>query len=83
AGLAALTRSSAVALAPNITVNAIAFGAVLPPSDGGNTSTILEKVPAGRWADMNEVVETVRFLLAGPAYITGEVIHLDGGRHLI
>lgn len=82
AGLAALTRSSAVALAPDITVNAVAFGAILPPSDGGETGKILENVPAGRWADLSEVTETVRFLLTGPSYITGEVIHLDGGRHL-
>ena len=33
AGLAALTKSLAIALAPNITVNGIAFGAVLPPSE--------------------------------------------------
>lgn len=83
AGLAALTRSLAVALAPNITVNAMAFGAILPPSDGGNTDAIIEKVPAGRWAEMEEVGQSLLFLLAGPSYITGEIIHLDGGRHLI
>jgi pteridine reductase len=44
---------------------------------------LLEQVPAGRWAEMKEVGDTVRFLLEGPAYITGEIIHLDGGRHLV
>ncbi len=83
AGLAALTRSLAAALAPNITVNGIAFGAILPPSDGGDTSKILENVPAQRWAKMEEISKTLEFLLDGPEYITGEVIHLDGGRHLI
>jgi NAD(P)-dependent dehydrogenase (short-subunit alcohol dehydrogenase family) len=83
AGLAALTQSSAQALAPNITVNGIAFGAILPPSDGGDVTKLLEQVPAGRWAEMKEVGDTVRFLLEGPAYITGEIIHLDGGRHLV
>jgi pteridine reductase len=82
AGLAALTQSSAQALAPNIIVNGIAFGAILPPSDGGDTGDLLSQVPAGRWAEMQEVSATVRFLLEGPAYITGEIIHLDGGRHL-
>lgn len=82
AGLAALTQASAQALAPNITVNGVAFGAILPPSDGGDLDGILAQVPAGRWAEMNEVGATVRFLLEGPAYITGEIIHLDGGRHL-
>ena len=83
AGLVALTQSTAIALAPNITVNGIAFGAILPPSDGGDTKKAVANVPARRWAELDEVGETLRFLLAGPAYITGEIIHLDGGRHLI
>jgi glucose 1-dehydrogenase len=82
-GLVALTRSLAVSLAPNISVNGLAFGAVLPPSDGTITDNILDGIPAGRWADLAEVGEALLFLLSGPSYITGEIIHLDGGRHLI
>jgi len=83
AGLSAMTRSLAVTLAPFITVNALAFGAILPPSDGGASDTILKNVPAKRWATLEEVSQALLFLLNGPAYITGEIIHLDGGRHLI
>lgn len=83
AALAALTQSLAVALAPSITVNGLAFGAILPPSDGAETGKILDNVPAGRWANLEEVGEALLFLLEGPTYITGEIIHLDGGRHLI
>ncbi len=83
AGLAALTRSLATALAPQILVNAIALGAILPPSDGGETESVIKNVPASRWAEVDEVSDTLIFLLTGPAYITGEIIHLDGGRHLI
>lgn len=83
AALAALTQSLAVALAPKITVNGLAFGAILPPSDGAATDSILDDVPAERWANLEEVGEALIFLLDGPAYITGEIIHLDGGRHLI
>lgn len=83
AGLAALTRSMAIALAPNITVNGLAFGAILPPSDGGFTEDLLKDVPSNRWADLDEVGQALMFLLTGPSYITGEIIHLDGGRHLI
>jgi pteridine reductase len=83
AGLAALTSSLAAAMAPTITVNAIAFGAILPPADGGDTTGILKQVPAGRWASLDEVGKTLIFLLTGPAYITGEIIYLDGGRHLV
>jgi pteridine reductase len=83
AGLAALTRSFAQAMAPQIIVNGIAFGAILPPSDGGDNPHLLAQVPAGRWATLDEVGETLIFLLDGPDYITGEIIHLDGGRHLV
>lgn len=82
AALAALTQSLAVAMAPQITVNGIAFGAILPPADGGDRSAIIKRVPAGRWATLEEVGETLVFLLAGPSYITGEILYLDGGRHL-
>ncbi len=94
AALAAMTSSLAVALAPHITVNGLALGAILPPSDGGTgnaggignaggATEILHRVPAGRWAELDEVGQALLFLLDGPAYITGEIIHLDGGRHLI
>ncbi len=83
AGLAALTQSLAVAFAPRITVNGMALGAVLPPSDGQPAPKVLHATPVSRWATAEEVRRTLRFLLTGPAYITGEIIHLDGGRHLV
>ena len=85
AALAALTRSLAVALAPDVTVNGLALGAVLPAnaSDGKTADDILDQIPAHRWADMEEVGEALLFLLDGPTYITGEIIHVDGGRHLL
>ena len=83
AGLAALTRSLAIAFAPNISVNGLALGAILPPSSGEDVGKILEHVPAKRWAEMTEVGHAAEFLLSGPAYITGEIIHIDGGRHLV
>ncbi len=82
AALAALTHSLAAALAPAITVNGLALGAVLPPSDGGDAARVLREVPAGRWATLEEVQQAVLFLLAGPAYVTGTILYLDGGRHL-
>lgn len=81
--LASMTKSMALALSPNISVNGIALGAILPPSDGNQTDELIRSVPIGRWAQMKEVTDTVLFLLSGPQYITGEIIHLDGGRHLV
>ncbi len=83
AALAALTRSLATAMAPNISVNGLALGAVLPPSEGKAPENMLKNVPAGRWAEISEVGQALIFLLDGPAYITGEIIHIDGGRHLV
>jgi NAD(P)-dependent dehydrogenase (short-subunit alcohol dehydrogenase family) len=88
AALAALTKSLAVALAPNITVNALAFGAILPPSDkpaddSSANDKVIEAVPAKRWSETGEIEDALVFLLSGPSYITGEIIHVDGGRHLV
>ena len=99
--LAAMTKAMALALAPHITVNGLALGAILPPADAGHMSIgtdaanntmprsnvpvdpIIRPVPAGRWADISELTDTIKFLLTGPAFITGEIIHVDGGRHLV
>ncbi len=83
AGLASLTKALAISLAPEINVNGIALGAILPPSDGGEVKDLVNSLPIPRWAEIRELEETLIFLLTGPTYITGEIIHLDGGRHLI
>jgi pteridine reductase len=83
AALTALTRSLAQALAPGITVNELALGAILPPASGSAKPRLLDEIPAGRWAELEEINQAVLFLLDGPDYITGETLHLDGGRHLI
>ena len=83
AALAAMTKSLAVALAPKVIVNGLALGAILPPSDGKAKPDILKNVPTGRWAEEEEVEQALIFTLTCPAYITGEIIHVDGGRHLV
>jgi NAD(P)-dependent dehydrogenase (short-subunit alcohol dehydrogenase family) len=83
AGLAAMTKSLAIALAPNITVNGLALGAILPPIDRPANSDIIKNVPAASWGKLQEIEEALVFLLTGPTYITGEIIHIDGGRHLV
>jgi NAD(P)-dependent dehydrogenase (short-subunit alcohol dehydrogenase family) len=83
AALASLTKSLAVALAPKIIVNGLALGAILTPSDRKVRPDIIKNVPAGRWAKEQELEQALLFALTGPAYITGEIIHVDGGRHLV
>jgi len=83
AALAAMTQSLAVALAPKVIVNGLALGAILPPSDGKARPDIVKNIPAGRWAEEQEVQQALLFALTCPTYITGEIIHVDGGRHLV
>ena len=83
AALASMTQSLAIALAPCITVNGLALGAVLPPANESAKEEIIKSIPAQRWSDAKEIEEALIFLLSGPAYMTGEIIHVDGGRHLI
>lgn len=83
AGLAALTRSLAISFAPRINVNALALGAILPPQNEPPAEGIDEKIPLKRWAVLSEFTSAVQFLLTAPPDITGEIIHMDGGRHLI
>lgn len=81
--LATMTKSMAVSLAPKILVNGLALGAILPPSDETENQDIIKKVPMKRWADKGEIEQALIFLLTCPGYITGEIIHVDGGRHLV
>jgi NAD(P)-dependent dehydrogenase (short-subunit alcohol dehydrogenase family) len=83
AALAAMTKSMALGYAPEISVNGLALGAVLPPSDGNLDPTLLQSIPVHRWAKLEEVEHALIFLLCGPTYLTGEILYLDGGRHLV
>ncbi|MBO1519438.1 pteridine reductase [Oceanisphaera pacifica] len=81
--LATLTRGLANELAPNIRVNGIAPGAILWPAHNLSEQQkqhVLSSIPMGRLGQAHEIAETVAFLLAGPTYLTGQIIALDGGR---
>ncbi len=83
AALASMTRSLAVALAPAIRVNGLALGAILPPPGASEPDpALIAEVPLARWGRVEEVVHALLFLLTGPDFITGAILHLDGGRHL-
>ncbi len=83
AALAAMTKSLAISFAPRIQVNGLALGAILPPAEQSTSTELLQNVPLKRWSTLEEVGQAMLFLLSGPEYITGEIIHIDGGRHLI
>ncbi len=83
AGLMHLTRIMARALAPQVRVNAIAPGNVLPPEHHTEADREADRsrTPVGHIGTPEDVVRTVLFL-AGSPFITGEVIVVDGGRGL-
>ncbi len=83
AALAQLTRVQARALAPEVRVNAVAPGAVLPPE--GYPPEFLEalrsRTPLGTLGTPDDVVRAVVFL-AGATFVTGQILAVDGGRLL-
>jgi pteridine reductase len=85
AGLAAMTRSLAVELAPGVRVNGVAPGAIAWPDDGQFNTTersrIVETTPLGRVGTPEDIAQAVHFLACAP-YITGEIIAVDGGRSI-
>jgi pteridine reductase len=85
AGLVMLTRALAVAWAPSIRVNAVAPGTVLfrDDEDEDLRRRIASRILLGRIGSPEDVARTVRFLVDGPAHITGAVIPVDGGRSLV
>jgi pteridine reductase len=81
--LAAFTRMTALEYAPNITVNGIAPGLILPPP-GENESyldALAHTVPLERHGDPSDIAQAAVFL-AKSEFITGQTIFVDGGRHL-
>jgi len=79
-GIDTLTRAAALALAPNIRVNAVALGVILPPPGEGEgyVNALAASLPLQRAGGTQVVADTVVFL-AKNDFITGEIIHLDGG----
>lgn len=84
AGLESLTKMLARAFAPDIRVNAIAPGLVLPADFVTNEQwqKLVEKLPLKRAATLDEVTSTLEFLIHNQ-YITGQTIVVDGGYSLI
>ena len=92
AALDQMTRSLAVSRAPErVRVNAVAFGSVMSASlqdylreNPDHRDAILSATPQGRIAGPKEVAEAVQFLASdSSAFVTGEILTVDGGRSLI
>lgn len=86
AGLLSLTMVSAVSLGPDVRVNAIIPGPVLKPAGSSMSDADWEKVgqkTALRRTGSPEDVGRAAVYLARESFITGTVIHVNGGEHLV
>lgn len=84
AGLEALTRALARALAPEVNVVGVAPGIVDWPEhyDEQERSRLTARIPLRRAGRPADVAEAVHFLLRDGDYITGAILPIDGGRRL-
>ncbi len=84
AGLEALTRILARALAPSIRVNAIAPGLVLPSGSlpEAEWTRLVDRIPLKRPAATEEIASALEFLLKNE-YVTGQTLVVDGGYSLL
>lgn len=81
--LLTMTRILAQELAPDVRVNAIALGAILPPPGAGDDymERLAQRVPLKRTGSVDDVTSAALFLLQSE-FVTGDVLFVTGGQHL-
>lgn len=79
-----LMKTLAIELAPDVRVNAVAPGTVLPPDDYSEEATarLAARIPLKHVGTPEDVATAVRYLASAP-YVTGQEIVVDGGRTLV
>jgi len=82
--LGVMTRMLALKYAPDVTVNGISPGLILPPpgQDQSYLDKLVNTVPLKRHGDAQDIADAALYLLKSD-FLTGEVIYVDGGRHLL
>lgn len=78
-----LMRVLCLELAPDVRVNAVAPGTVLPPPDmdPAVVARIAGRAPLGRVGDASDIAEAVLYLARAP-FVTGHELVVDGGRNV-
>lgn len=81
--LAEFTYMSAIEFSPDIRVNGIAPGLILPPEGKKNEylENMAKKIPLKKKGKIIDVINALKFLLNNE-YITGQIIYVSGGQHL-
>jgi NAD(P)-dependent dehydrogenase (short-subunit alcohol dehydrogenase family) len=80
-GLNAATKSLAIEFASRgVRVNAVSPGIIKTPMHKPETHEALAKLhPVGRMGEVRDIVDAVLYL-EGAAFVTGEILHVDGGQ---
>jgi len=83
-GLAEMTKIAALEYAPNVRVNGVAPGPVLPPpgSSAGSARELAGNIPLDELPTPEQIADAVLFLLRAES-VTGQIIYVDGGQHLL
>lgn len=76
------TEMAAIALGPNIRVNGIAPGTVLPQPEDVPTREKLAKLPLKKDCGPEDILKALHYLVDAEG-ITGQILFVDGGRHLL
>lgn len=81
AGVVMMTKTLARALAPDISVNAVAPGTIIIPGEetGKDHEPPVDRIPQKKYGKPSDVTEVIVFLVTSGEYITGQVISVDGG----
>ena len=84
AALASLTKSWAKALAPEVQVNGVAPGILDWPDffTEAQRRNYVQNTPLGRTGAYDDIAAAVLFLVKEAAFVTGQIIKVDGGRSL-
>jgi len=85
AALGMMTKALARELAPAVRVNGVAPGAVLWPESGksyADQEELIARTPLQRAGAPDDVASAVLWLLGDAPFVTGEIVRVDGGRHL-
>ncbi|MHA1567789.1 MAG: SDR family oxidoreductase [Alphaproteobacteria bacterium] len=82
-GLWGLTQTMAMALAPNIRVNAIGPGPTLRSArqSQAHFDAMISRAPLGRATTTHDICQALHYIIAATT-VTGQMIALDGGQHL-
>ncbi|MFO1462782.1 MAG: SDR family oxidoreductase [bacterium] len=84
AALVAVSQGMARTLAPEVQVNTILPGPVMWPDDLGPAvlRSVLRNTPLRRIGTPGDIANAVKFLIESGDFMTGSLLHVDGGRHI-